>query len=918
MELLKYQNMYLEHIKKYANSTSELPDHKIYEFLFALELNMIDWDNLPPEFDIKFNIPHTMDYGVDLVDLDYTKACQVKKYEGSHITWSHLSKFKTYASDILEIPNGNIILATTKSSTIDKLSKIKLIDTGKMELLRYDFDELLDKYVDVPLHKVFRQLTVLEERPYLLECYNVIINSGDKEILKCQLPCGCGKTYIMLYTIQKELVNDPSLKFIIYIPWVDLANQTYELYNKFGMKCEFIGNGKTKIKDPDFNILICVNASSSNVDQNLEFKYKFIDEAHHVENDESETYKLMRLIRAEKEIHFSSTFRNNDNLDYVYTLTDAIENGWISDYVVHLMMFTGGNRIDALVGILKDKAEYFPMFVYFNSTQRCKEFSDKLKELGVKADQLDGSSSNTKRRNVKYKLENNDLNILSLCGVYNEGISIDNVRTIVFGDLRHSDINKTQIMMRACRIHESKPFYRIIIPTCDDDFNEKNLGDIISTFGKIDKRFPESIKKKSNTRLKIDITNMNTVNSEDSKMGISAAELLYEQIYDRVGNLIECKSNMEKWLDNLDKVKNYIDENHKRPSHHIGDRNTKALGKWLSHQQTNYNKITDIMRDDIVRSAYKEFSEEYHEYFMDNEEKWNINLNKAKNYINKNQKRPSCHSKIKEIRTLGCWLSNQQIKYEKKTEIMKNDHIRNIYKKFLGEYHEYFMSNEEIWNVNLNKVKKYIEENHKKPSCCDKNKEIKTLGKWLSTQKTKYEKKTEIMKNNHIKKLYEEFLDEYHEYFMSSEEKWNVNLNKVKQYINNNHKKPSPCSNNKEIKMLGNWLSTQRINYSKNIKIMKDDDIRKKYKEFLDEYHDYFMDNGEVWNINLDKVKNYINENRKKPSQYSKNKEIKALGNWLFRQQSIYKKKTEIMKNEKIVNTYKKFLEEYKEYFKNE
>jgi len=57
------------------------------------------------------------------VDLDFKMACQVKKYENNSITWTHLCKFKTYASDILDIQNGNISLATTKSAKIDKLGK---------------------------------------------------------------------------------------------------------------------------------------------------------------------------------------------------------------------------------------------------------------------------------------------------------------------------------------------------------------------------------------------------------------------------------------------------------------------------------------------------------------------------------------------------------------------------------------------------------------------------------------------------------------------------------------------------------------------------------------------------------------------------------------------------------------------------
>ena len=46
----------------------------------AIDLEMILWDDLPPGFDSKFKVPHKIDYGVDLVTLDYSKSCQVKLY----------------------------------------------------------------------------------------------------------------------------------------------------------------------------------------------------------------------------------------------------------------------------------------------------------------------------------------------------------------------------------------------------------------------------------------------------------------------------------------------------------------------------------------------------------------------------------------------------------------------------------------------------------------------------------------------------------------------------------------------------------------------------------------------------------------------------------------------------------------------
>ena len=251
MSLEKYKNNYLELIKR-----KDIPDHKTYEYLYALELDMINWDDLPPDFDEKFDIPHKMDYGVDLVDLDYTKSCQVKKYEGSMITWSHLSKFRTYSSDVLEI--DDMILATTTSAKIDKLGQKKLIDKNKMTLLRNDYDDLLNKYLKIKPKKEKVKKPKIEEREYLVDCDDIIWKSK-KNKLKFQLPCGTGKTYIMLYTIQEELNEDKNLKFIIFVPWLDLAKQTLELFRLFKINTQFIGDGQTMIENDDYNVIICVN-----------------------------------------------------------------------------------------------------------------------------------------------------------------------------------------------------------------------------------------------------------------------------------------------------------------------------------------------------------------------------------------------------------------------------------------------------------------------------------------------------------------------------------------------------------------------------------------------------------------------------------------------------------------------------------
>ena len=71
---------------------------------------------------------------------------------------------------------------------------------------------------------------------------------------------------------------------------------------------------------------------------------------------------------------------------------------------------------------------------------------------------------------------------------------------------------------------------------------------------------------------------------------------------------------------------------------------------------------------------------------------------------------------------------------------MKNEKIYDKWTEFINDdkYKEHFMSNEDEWYNNLEQVKKYINENNKKPSRYDKNSVIKKMGIWTINQQKKY------------------------------------------------------------------------------------------------------------------------------------------------------------------------------------
>jgi hypothetical protein len=107
------------------------------------------------------------------------------------------------------------------------------------------------------------------------------------------------------------------------------------------------------------------------------------------------------------------------------------------------------------------------------------------------------------------------------------------------------------------------------------------------------------------------------------------------------------------------------------------------------------------------------------------------------------------------------------------------------------------------------------------------------------------------------------------------------------------------------------WYSQQKQNYKNNIKNMKIKEIKIKWEEFIEEYKKYLLSDEEIWYLKLEQVKNYINENKKIPSQTDKDKNIKILGVWYSQQKQNYKNNIKNMKIKEIKIKWEEFIEEY-------
>jgi len=584
MDITRYKNNYINIVNVYKKN-GVLPKHKIFEYLWALKNEMILWEDIPPGFDEIYDLPHVMDYGIDLISLGYDKCGQVKYHNSSKITWNMMTNFISY-SDMLSIDDMH--LCTTNVAEIDKMA-LKYLNKKNVTITRDLFENMLE---DIPHCEVIDEIetTEIEQRDYLVDC-SKMFRQGDKKVYKFQLPCGLGKSYI-IFDIVKKSVG----RHVVFVPWIDLANQFERDANKFGIKTSFLGNGKCDL-DIDCDLLICINKSYSKIPLDWKFDYKFIDEAHHLENDDSVLRNKINEISCEKTLMLSATYKYEDDVDYEMNLRDGIDKGYLSDYVINIEYFTNKNRYNGLIDVVKNNLNWSPMFVYFNNVKTAKKFAKDLREFNVVTDYLDGTSCNTKRKKVKQMVESNNLQVLSLCGCYNEGISIDNLQTVIFGDLRFSDINRIQVSMRASRVHHSKPYFRIVLPVVEKNFDDNDISDLVKTFFKLDPKIKTSIKNKTQSRVRITVDSDNLKKSEEEyeeemetdeisekQKQIENACLIREEVYDSMGKMIQGLSPEEK----VDEFIKYVEEFNGMP-----DRDTKFsdgcnMRLWMYNSKTKF------------------------------------------------------------------------------------------------------------------------------------------------------------------------------------------------------------------------------------------------------------------------------------------------------------------------------------------
>jgi superfamily II DNA or RNA helicase len=869
-----------------------------------------------------------IDTGIDIIQIEDNQNCSLVQCKNGYkkgLTMNDLAGFMCWIASLDKLI-GYVYYTSKLSENIKSLPTNKRIIYVKKEYIE-----------SIPIIEDNK----INPYDYQSEAQKEFNNKFvDRGIIS--MPCGTGKTLISYLCSNKH-------KQVIFIsPLRQFAKQNLDKFIEYGytnntLLIDSDGERDTKqikkfIKSNESFLFSSTFCSIDVIYKSLKYMKDplfIIDEFHNLSknNVTDENDDFYKLLHGDSKILFVSATPRIYELEdedyeldlfgptiYSMSFTEAFDKKYITDYKIWLPSIHEDNQqLDEVLSIyqidstIKAKCKYLYQCLLNNGSRKCiiycldiEEINSMINGINMLNDfyyldydinQITSKDNGKTRTKILNDFANNNkIQLLFSVRILDECIDIPSCDSIYITYPSQSKIRTIQRLSRCIRLDKTNKFkIGNIIIWCNE------YDDILETLSGI-KEYDLFFKDK----IMINQTNF---------FGDSIGDTFTDDVKLIKNYLVGIKEFKQlSWSDKLKQVEDYIIANDQRPS--TIDKNTdiKQLGEWIGHQQKNYKKNEQIMKDER-RKSWSEFIEKYKKYFLSYNEIWYNKLKLVEDYIIANDQRPSAIDKNTDIKQLGTWIGDQKQNYKKNDHIMKDETIRKSWTEFIEKYKKYFLSNNEIWYNNLKLVEDYIIANDKRPSSIDKNTDIKQLGVWIGHQQKNYKNNKHIMKDESIRNLWEHFIEKYKKYFLSNDEEWYNNLKLVEDYIISNNKRPLSHDENIDIKKLGTWISNQQKNYKTNKDIMKDESIRKSWSEFTEKYKKYFLSYNEIWYDNLKLVEDYIIINNKRPSKTDKNNDIKQLGSWISNQLNNYKNNEYSMSDETIRKSWKQFIEKYKKYF---
>ena len=495
----------------------------IFEYYSAIHLSNIHqkpfyvWKDLSPFQKKNANFPNT-DKGVDITETSFTIIGQSKYYsENNTITYGKLATF--LSTDKLVGRNDlQFILLRSHHSIIDKSIK-QMIDRKDLIDISLNNNDFLSFCEEVK-NKNFEQDDEKEEfslRPYQQNAKKKIEEDRNGIL---SIPTGCGKTIIFL-DYGREYSKDKTNKFLILVPTLILLDQWKKVAIKMGFSektiytigCES-HNKITKKNLKDNTIFICVYNSFEVIKPYYSsFKKVCIDEAHRIfkpeiyKNDEEDdleeekedkyTVLINKAILSNKNsILMSATIdRREDFSYYEYSIREAINDGYLTDYQLIFPIFTDDPSDKNIAEYIIKKGESH-MIIYTSSIDKCDSFVKILNGLLPNSAKSIHSGINKKDRDqIINDFDNGLIRFLVNVRVLVEGFNSPICSSVLFLHMSSNDVFIRQAIGRTLRLFLNKLISNIYFPY-NKEGDEKDIYTFIKQLANSDHVLKESLLNK--------------------------------------------------------------------------------------------------------------------------------------------------------------------------------------------------------------------------------------------------------------------------------------------------------------------------------------------------------------------------------------------------------------------------------------
>jgi len=236
---------------------------------------------------------------------------------------------------------------------------------------------------------------------------------------------------------------------------------------------------------------------------------------------------------------------------------------------------------------------------------------------------------------------------------------------------------------------------------------------------------------------------------------------------------------------------------------------------------------------------------------------------------------------------------------------------------------------DEMWNLKYEQLENFFLEYGRKPTKSSKNQIEKQIANWFDNQKSDYssienERKVRMKNLDRVRK-WEELMTKYPDLFKTWDDDFDLNYEKLENFLSKNNKKPNRESKNEEESSLGKWFDGQKRDYSaiecERGNGMKNSERAIKWEELMSKYPEYFLTQDEIWYIKCKELENFWLKNNRKPNHRSCEVEEKQIGRWFVESKSMYNQdilaRRLRMKNPEIAKKFEELMIKYPDLFKN-